>query len=335
MHLAFEAPVGLLPVVLFLAALLYFDSYKLVRVQVVLLVIALGGIGAFAAYLLHAPLLEWLDLDKASYSRYVAPPVEELIKALVVVYLLQTHRIGFLVDAAIFGFAAGAGFALVENLYYMNLIPDAHMGVWIVRGFGTAIMHGGVSAVFAIVSYALIERTSGTNVLNYVPGFLIAAVIHSLFNHFFLSPVMSTILILAVLPPVVYLVFKRSERSVDGWLNVGFDADAELLELINSGELSDSRIGIYLNSLKEKFRGEVVADMLCYLRLHAELALRAKGVMMMRESGFDVEPDPEVRAGLEEMVYLEKSIGRTGRLAMKPFLHISRKDLWQLYMLGK
>jgi hypothetical protein len=35
------------------------------------------------------------------------------------------------------------------------------------------------------------------------------------------------------------------------------------------------------------------------------------------------------------MRYLEKSIGRTGILALQPMLHMSQKDLWQLYMLGK
>jgi hypothetical protein len=35
------------------------------------------------------------------------------------------------------------------------------------------------------------------------------------------------------------------------------------------------------------------------------------------------------------MRYLEKSIGKTGLLAMEPILHWSSRDLWQLYMLGK
>jgi hypothetical protein len=36
---------------------------------------------------------------------------------------------------------------------------------------------------------------------------------------------------------------------------------------------------------------------------------------------------------LEELKYLEKSIGRTGQMAVKPFLRMSSRDLWQLYML--
>ena len=40
-------------------------------------------------------------------------------------------------------------------------------------------------------------------------------------------------------------------------------------------------------------------------------------------------------AKFEEMRYLEKSIGKTGCLAMSPFLQMTRKDLWQLYVLDE
>jgi hypothetical protein len=122
---------------------------------------------------------------------------------------------------------------------------------------------------------------------------------------------------------------------VGDWLGKGFDADTEMLELINSGRLSDSPVGRYLHTLKHKFRGPVMADVLCYLRLYTELALRAKGILMMRENGFEVPIDDETRAKFDEMRYLETSIGKAGLLAIHPMLHMSHKDLWQLYMLGK
>ncbi len=160
-------------------------------------------------------------------------------------------------------------------------------------------------------------------------------VLHSAFNHFFLSPVLSTVGILAVLPPLLHVAFQRSEKAVGQWLGQGFDADTEMLELINSGRLSGSPVGQYLHTMKDKFHGPVVADLLCYLRLYTELALRAKGILMMRENGFDVPVDEATREKFAEMRYLESSIGKTGLLAIQPMLHMSHKDLWQLYMLGK
>lgn len=330
-----HAMVGLLPVCCFLAALVALDSYKLVDIRWVLGVIAMGGVTAGLSYLIHTTLLDLTGMEFREYSRYVSPFIEEVLKGLIIVVLLAKNRIGFLVDAAIFGFGIGAGFALVENIYMLQVFPDTELRMWIIRGFGTAIMHGGATAILAVSYRALIRRKDRSHLAAFLPGLLVATVMHSLFNHFFFPPIVNTLVVLASLPLVMTVVYKQSEQAVADWLGVGFDADTELLELIHSGSFSSSEVGIYLITLKEKFRGEVVADLLCYLRLHVELAMRAKGLMMMRENGFDAEVDEDTRAKLEEMKYLDKSIGKTGKLALKPFLQISRKDLWQIYMLAR
>jgi len=329
-----HALLGLLPVCCFLAALVYLDSYKLVPLKWVIGVIALGCVATVASYPLSIVGLVWFDVEFTTYTRYVAPFVEEALKALIIWGLIRGNRIGFLVDAAIFGFAVGAGFAILENMYYLTLFPDMRMGTWIVRGFGTAIMHGGATAIFSVITRALLRQHSTLGVVALLPGFLIASIVHSVFNHFFFAPLVNAALVLGFLPLLLVVVFDRSERAVSDWLGAGFDANTELLELINSGEFSASKVGTYLQSLREKFEGPIVADLLCYLRLHTELSIRAKGLLMMRESGFVNKAGEETRAKLDEMKYLEKSIGTTGKLAIKPFLRMSRKDLWQFYMLA-
>ncbi len=334
-HFLLPALVGLLPVGCFLAALLYLDSYKLVKLSFVVAIVASGAAVAGVSYLANDWVLGIVEVDLAAYSRYVAPIVEELLKGLVVVLLIRAHRIGFLVDAAIFGFAVGTGFAFVENIYFLELVRDAGIGTWIVRGFGTAIMHGGATAIFAVLGLALLERAPVASGRMLLPGFGLAIVLHSAFNHLLTSPRIATLAILFMVPLSLYAVFRKSEKAVGEWLGQGFDADTEMLDLINSGRLSDSPVGQYLHTMKGKFRGPVVADLLCYLRLYTELALRAKGILMMRESGFEVPVDEATRAKFTEMRYLESSIGRTGLLAIQPMCHMSHKDLWQLYMLGK
>jgi len=329
------ALVGLMPVLAFLGALLYLDSYKLVKLPAVIAIVVCGAMVAGISYEANAFVLDLVRIDIVHYSRYVAPIIEELLKGLVIVALIRMHRIGFLVDAAIFGFAVGTGFALVENLYYLRLAPNAGMGTWIVRGFGTAIMHGGATAIFAVMGLAMLERAKRANVTDLLPGFALAVALHSGYNHLSHEPRLATLAILLVLPPLLYVVFERSEKSVGGWLGQGFDADTEMLELINSGRLSDSPVGQYLHTMKDKFHGPVVADLLCYLRIYTELALHAKGILMMRENGFDIEVDEATKAKFTEMRYLESSIGKTGLLAIQPMCHMSHKDLWQLYMLGK
>jgi RsiW-degrading membrane proteinase PrsW (M82 family) len=325
---------GLLPVSCFLSVLVWLDSYKLVRIRWVLVAIGLGCAAAAISYPINSLGLQWLHIEFVTFTRYVAPILEEALKAVIILLLIRHNRIGFLVDAAIFGFAVGTGFAILENLFYLRLLPDTMLSTWIVRGFGTAFMHGGATAIFAVVSHALVGQRATSGATVFLPGYVIATITHSIFNHFFFSPVLNTLTVLIVLPILLVIVFQQSERSVADWLGSGFDSDTELLNLINSGDFSSSKTGLYLNSLKEKFEGPVVADLLCYLRLHIELSIRAKGLLMMRESGFMNKTGEETKAKLEEMKFLEKSIGTTGQIAIKPFIRMSREDLWQFYMLA-
>jgi protease PrsW len=325
--------IGVLPVLGFLAALLYLDSYKLVTMRVVIGVVGAGFVVAIACYFVNAYALSVTGIDFTRYSRYMGPVIEEFGKALVIVMLIRAHRVGFLVDAAILGFAVGTGFAIVENVYYQHAVPTASVGTWIVRGFGTAIMHGGCTAIFAMAGLSMREQAPRASLVAFLPGFAIAVVLHSVYNHAFGSPMLSTLAVIVVLPPLLLVVFQRSERATARWLGEGFDADTQMLDSITSGHFSDSPAGRYLASLKTRFKGPIVADLLCYLRLHTELALRAKGILMMRESGFDARLDEPTRAKLVEMRYLEGSIGKTGRLALMPLLHAGNKDIWQLKML--
>src|SRR5438874_7773312 len=183
---------GLVPVACFLGALVALDSYKLVSLKRVLAVLVAGAAMAGVAYEINATLLETTDIGFVAFTRYVAPPVEEALKAAIVVLLVRTHRIGFLVDAAIVGFAAGTGFAMVENLLYLRIAPEAPLGVWLVRGFGTAIMHGGATAIFGVMGLALVEKSGRAAMAAFAPGFLAAVALHSAFNHFFFSPLVST-----------------------------------------------------------------------------------------------------------------------------------------------
>ena len=327
--------VALLPVLCFLAVLLWLDSYKLVRLPLVLACLGCGVVAAGLSYLAGGQLLSRTGLDFTIYSLYVAPLAEEALKAAVVVALVRAHRVGFLVDAAICGFAVGTGFALLENLYFLRHMPDAGLGTWITRGFGTALMHGGATGIFGVMGLGLLERRPGHAWRAFAPGFVLAAVLHSAFNHLNHEPKQATLAVLLVLPPLAWWVFAHSEKALGDWLGRGFDADAERLALIHSGRLAGSPLGRYLGTLQAKLEGPVVADLLCYLRLFSELALRAKGLLMLQENGFAVELDDETRAKLDELRYLEGSIGRTGLRALQPVLAGGRREVWQLTLLAR
>jgi len=64
--------------------------------------------------------------------------------------------------------------------------------------------------------------------------------------------------------------------------------------------------------------------------------LRAKGILLLRESGMDEPPiDAETRDRLAELAQLERAVGKAGMLALRPLMMATGKDIWQLTLLGR
>jgi len=331
----FQMILSLLPVLAFLGLLVLLDSFKLVKLKDILLTIVMGCLIALISLGLNIFLWGNFLSDGFLFHYYVAPVGEEFLKSLYVVFLMRRHKIGFMVDGAIYGFAVGAGFALVENIYMHLRQETSELLFWAIRGFGTAVMHGGTTAIFAIISKYFREKKSPPPFHLFMPGLFMAILVHSFFNRFFLSPVIMTMLQLVLLPMLISIIYKQSEKRLRDWMNAGLDTDVQILEEMKAGRFSETFLGKYLHSLKNKFSAEVVVDMFCLLRLHLELGCQAKGILLMREAGFLVPGDPEIREKLRELNHLRKHIGKTGLLALSPILNYTSHDLWQFYLLGE
>jgi RsiW-degrading membrane proteinase PrsW (M82 family) len=325
--------IALSPVVAFLVLLQLMDSFRLVTIRAVLSTIAFGAGVAILWMPLHTWLLTTADLDLKYFSRYIAPLTEEFGKASVILVLFWRRRIGFLVDAAVLGFAVGAGFALVENADYLIHLENPSPALWLVRGFGTAVLHGATTAVFAMVTRVMLERPGRSLVAASIPGFALAAGIHSAFNHVLLPPLAMTALLLLLLPLVIVVVFQRSERATREWVTTGLDLDVELLQLVESDVFTATRFGTYLNELRARVGGMVAADMFCMLRLDLEIAVQAKALLLAREAGLNLPVSADLQAALRESAYLQRSIGRAGMLALKPLQVVSDRDRWHRFVL--
>ena len=332
-HFVLEAVLGLVPVLAFLATLLYFDSFKLVDFTTILMVLAFGAGAGAASYFVSGLMLDALHISFAQYSRYAAPFVEEGLKAAVIIWFFSRDRIGFMVDAAIVGVAVGAGFSLFENIYYAYVFPEADVGVWIVRGFGTAIMHGGVAAIFALTAQILRERHSETGVLAFLPGFILAASLHSMFNQFTAWPLYSAAATIIILPVALLLIFDKSEHAVHDWLLQDYDTHAKLLEAIRDGDFTHSEAARFIQTLAAKLPHAVVVDIYAYIKLHTELVLRAEKILLAREAGSAIPPVHADEEHFKKLHVLERRIGRAAMLTVWPHLKFSHQELFELHQL--
>jgi RsiW-degrading membrane proteinase PrsW (M82 family) len=326
--------IALAPGLMFLMALWFMDSFRLVRPSSIAIALLYGAAAALACEALHGWLMPASGLDARSFSRYVAPLTEEIAKAAFVAVLISRGRVGFLVDAAVQGFAVGTGFAIVENATYLRDFGNAPLMLWAMRGLGTGVLHGATAAVAAIVGKAMADRHPRLR-LTFIPGVALAVVIHSVYNHLLVYPAVAAVVMLVALPVVVVAVFERSERATREWVGAGLDLDLTLLQLVMSDGFQATRFGNYLRALPSHFEGVVVADMFCLLRIELELAVQAKAWLIAHEAGLDLPVDDDLHAALAERDYLRRSIGRTGLLALEPLRVTSHRDYWHHHLLAQ
>ncbi len=310
------------PVLLFLGFLRWLDSYKLTPARRVLLAITYGAASALLAYSINSLGFRYFP---GIWAYTGAPVVEELLKAGYWIFLIRTARAAFLVDTGICAFAIGTGFALIENFFYLQSDQTNSLGITILRGFGTALMHGGVAAIGAMIS---VER-------KFLAGLGLAILIHAFFNSGLLAPLPSVLTMLVAMPILIVGIFFWGEAQLRQWLGVKLDEDIDLLERIASGTFSETRTWMYLQSLQHAFSDEVRGDMLCMLQLTTELSIRAKGDLLLKEAGMDVAPDPELEGQFKELAFLEASLGPTGMRALAPLLSTTPRDLWEIRQLSK
>jgi RsiW-degrading membrane proteinase PrsW (M82 family) len=331
--LLIETAIALLPVLGFLVVLHLFDSYRLASLFEIAQMIVAGVVLATAAYYLNGFLLAATDADYGAYSHFAGPAVEETLKALAILVLFWRNRIGFVIDAIIVGFAVGTGFALFENVFYLYAFHDASIGDWIIRGFGTAIMHGGTTAIFAAIGQSWIEKRGRFSILLFVPALFVAIILHAVYNYLQGMPLVATLAALFGLPPLFYLIFTKNEHAVHQWLVDDYASHELLLAEIESGRFAHSEAGRFIQTLAARFDKATVEQIFAYLKLHAQLVLRAEKRELAREKGETIPPDPQDRADLHRLAALEKEIGAAAMMTLWPHLHFSRRELWELHEL--
>ena len=329
--------VALVPVLLLLAIFVWLDAFALMSRTEILVLLLLGGAAAFAVYPISGRLIDRLPIGFSGYSRYVAPWIEEAAKAIVIIVLFRFNRIGYKIDAVISGFAIGAGFSVVENVIYLTAFPFYGTGTWLVRGLGTAVMHGTTLAILAAIAHQLAERETHEaaggfqfNLLWFLPGYLIAVALHTAFNHFPDRPLIAMLGAIVVAPIVVMAIFQFGTAEAERWLTAEEAEHKTQLQRLRAGEWPDSVAGRKIAALSSRLDPESVKRVRRYWELQAWLVVEAEETML-EQAESKVEFDPEqVRAVFAELAGLRRALGRSTVAALNALLPFSRNDYWEV-----
>jgi RsiW-degrading membrane proteinase PrsW (M82 family) len=126
------------------------DFYGTGSFRTVLLCFAWGMVAFGLAYGISDIIFSNDLLTRNQWVQLVAPITEEILKALILIYLVRRPNFTYFVDGAVYGFAAGIGFAVVENWSYVLGFGGAGLGVAVGRVLSTNLVHATASALVGI-----------------------------------------------------------------------------------------------------------------------------------------------------------------------------------------
>jgi RsiW-degrading membrane proteinase PrsW (M82 family) len=328
---------ALIPVLILLAVFDWLDAFELVSFREISVLLFLGGIAALLSWPVSGRLLDTLPIGFSFYSRFMAPWIEEFIKGLAIVALFKMNRIGYKLDAVIAGFAIGAGFSVVENIIYLLRFPDYGPGTWLVRGFGTAVMHGATLAVMAAIAHEFAERETREAASDFdfhlwwfVPGYLVAVTLHMAFNQFPDRPLIAMLGAIIVAPLVLIGIFHFGTREAERWLVAEMAEHRAALDALRGGRWPDGPAGQKIAALAGRLDAEGAKRVRRYWELQTWLVAEAEETLMEEATG-DAEFNPqEVRAAFAEIDGLKRALGRSTFTALQALLPFSRNDQWEV-----
>jgi RsiW-degrading membrane proteinase PrsW (M82 family) len=328
---------ALVPVLVLLAIFTWLDAFALMRLREILVLLLLGALAAGCAWPISGRMLDTLPIGFSNYSRFIAPWIEEALKAIVMIGLFRFNRIGYKLDAVISGFAIGAGFSVVENILYLTLFPHYGIGTWLVRGLGTAVMHGTTLALLAAIAHELAERENrdaagdfNFNLLWFLPGYLVAVAIHTAFNQFPDRPLIAMMGAAIFAPLAIMAIFHFGTAEAQGWLEAEAAEHRAQLDALRAGTWPDSPSGRKIAALAGRLDPEGAKRVRRYWELQAWLVLEAEEAMMEEAAGDATVDSPQVRAALAELDGLKQALGRGTFAALRALLPFSRNDYWEV-----
>jgi RsiW-degrading membrane proteinase PrsW (M82 family) len=190
-----------------------------------LIISALAGLAAYGGAYFINPLFLRVNVSTTNIIRFVAPVVEEILKALILIYLVRRRDFAYFVEAAIYGFTIGIGFAIVENYQYLLQHSDIGLALAINRVISTNLVHATASSVAGVfIGLSRFSKKSLRIPIGFL-GLILAVILHTFFNNMVTRDFLGGYLIIfaaivGILGGlIIILTIKKGLKDEREWIN--------------------------------------------------------------------------------------------------------------------
>ncbi len=246
----------------------------------------------------------------------VAPIVEEIVKSLILIYFGRQPDFTYFVDGAIYGFAAGIGFSILENFYYISLTGGGGQGAFVVvsRSFSTCLMHGSASALVGVSIGRFRYGHGRTRILAMILGWGAAIVLHSAFNRVVEYWTGTAVLLgsvgLGIGGVVLIALFIKwglveEKRWIEETLGLGQRVTAKEKALVRElHNLED-----LLEPITERFGREKSVQVEQFLLKQAQLGIKQKSSEMTTDPRLKAQVEGQLATLQDEMEDIRRQVG--------------------------
>jgi hypothetical protein len=267
--------------------------------------------------------------------QFSAPVAEEILKALILLYLIRRPNFTYFVDGAIYGFAAGIGFAVFENYEYVLTSGTEALGVAISRVLSTNLMHASASAMVGVAfGLSRFQRGWQRTALIILGGWLIAMLEHIIFNNMVtrlegnsLLLIYSTVLGMGGVGVIAYLIM-RGLAEEKAWIEEKLGAADRVTrqEAAIVNRLSD--IGELLKPLERFFGEEKMPQVERFLTIQARLGILRKTLDKLNDAKMQTAVSKQMDDLRAEMETIRKALGAYNMLHLRGVMPSAASPLW-------
>lgn len=265
---------------LFLGIIRKADFYQTGQFRLILLSLSLG-VCAYGLTAITNNVLVYFGLaDWNMIVRSYAPILEEIFKGLFLLFLVSRRWFSYSVDGAIYGFATGIGFAILENYEYVIKDPTIAVLVALQRIFSANLVHAtGCAIIGSALGVFQLNRTRSRWLVLGV-GLFLAIAQHMFYNMISNTGTsLVTAIGIGILGAVfIYLAMQRGKKQAQKWIKQKLGME----DRITRGEVAavdrlPSMDNLLLPVL-ERFDPETASKVEKLLYLQARLGIKRKTI---------------------------------------------------------
>lgn len=310
------------------------DLYKTGTYRAIIICFVAGAVAFWLASMTNRMLLTRGWVSREDIIRYVAPLIEEILKGLILFYFVRKANFTYFVEGAIYGFAVGISFAVLENYQYVLAAQNAGFSVAVSRVLSTNLIHASTCGILGIsLGLARFQKKVINQVLLNLGGVVVAILLHGAYNNMVSRVTSGILLIFAVASgmaaaTVIIIAMraglKQEKKFIEEQLG---DPDRVTQSEVNAIKRLDKAHDL-MKPIVEKFGSKKAGQIEKFLILQARMGILRESLNRFNDEKMKQGVLLQIEKLGKEMNELRRQVGSYAMLYLRHTVLTGSSPLW-------